>query len=61
MKEVNNDSHFASTFSDRCEDKSNIEALVRLYNSEIDEQVDSSLACGTHEKYQNYLISLIEN
>ena len=61
MREINNDSEFAAKFQDHCKDKSNIEALIKLYNNSLDENVDSSLACGTHEKYQNYLISLIEN
>ena len=35
--------------------------MVKEYNYSLEEDVDSALACGTHDKYQNYLISLIEN
>ena len=60
MKEINN-KYFKVIFKDECKDAENLEALVKVYNFTHDEDVDSALACGTHEKFQNYLISMILN
>jgi len=37
-----------SKFDENCTDKSNIEALVKSYNTHSTEQIDEALACGTH-------------
>lgn len=48
-------------FDDNCSDRKNIEAMVMAFNTGYSTDINASLATGDNEKFQHFLLQMIEN